>query len=167
MPRTSLTPENLPALNLPPAAIRLRQGDEGLQAFDRHRRKWVLLTPEEWVRLNFTAWLHGTLHYPDSTIANEIGIKVNDTRRRCDTVVFVPHLTEPLMIVEYKAPTVKITQDVFDQIVRYNMTLKARYLVVSNGMAHYCCVMDYTNDTYHFIPAIPDYRELQFGNSEN
>ena len=92
-------------------------------------------------------------------MANEIGIEVNGTKKRCDTVVFGRD-GKPLVIVEYKAPDVNITQDTFDQIVRYNLVFHARYLIVSNGLNHYCCVMDYTNDTYHFIPAIPDFNDI-------
>ena len=92
-------------------------------------------------------------------MANEIGIEVNGKRKRCDTVVF-GNDGKPMVIVEYKAPDVTVNQAVFDQIVRYNMTLHADYLVVSNGINHYCCVMDYENGTYHFIPEIPDYLSL-------
>ena len=107
-----------------------------------------------------------SLHYPQSLIANEIGIEVNGMKKRCDTVVFRKEGT-PLLIVEYKAPEVQITQAVFDQIVGYNMLLKAEYLIVSNGMNHYCCKMDYKRNSYHFIPQIPDYLMLSIAASEN
>ena len=93
-------------------------------------------------------------------MANEIGIELNGTKRRCDTVVFNSDGT-PLVIVEYKAPDISISQNVFDQIVRYNMVLRAGYLIVSNGITHYCCVIDYDRNTYHFIPEIPDYSSLR------
>jgi len=99
-------------------------------------------------------------------MANEIGIDLNGTKKRCDSVVFNPDGT-PLTIVEYKAPDVKITQQVFEQIARYNIVLKARYLVVSNGLNHYCCVMDYKNDYYQFIPEITDYREMKYNLNQN
>lgn len=125
-----------------------------------------MLTPEEFVRQNFTSWLMGSLNYPPSVMANEIGIRLNGTLRRCDTVVFDPD-GSPLMIVEYKAPTINVTQDVFDQIVRYNMVLHAKYLIVSNGLRHFCCRIDYNHDTYHFLPRIPDYAEMRWGTREN
>lgn len=93
-------------------------------------------------------------------MANEIGIKLNGTRKRCDTVVFNPD-GSPFVIVEYKAPDINITQNVFDQIVRYNMALKANYLIVSNGLQHYCCQIDYKNNSYRFIPRIPEYNEAK------
>lgn len=145
-------------LNLPPAELKLSRGNGVVKVFDPLRKKHVVLTPEEYVRQNFISWMIHGLHYPPSLMANEIGIELNGTRKRCDTVVFNPD-GSPLMIVEYKAPDVIITQAVFDQIARYNMALRARYLTVSNGMNHYCCVMDYDRAAYNFIPNIPDYCE--------
>lgn len=145
-----------PGLNLPPAELKLRKENGIIKVLDPLRKKYVALTPEEYVRQHFTAWMTEFLGYPSAMMNNEVQIRLNDTRRRCDTVVFHPDGT-PLMIVEYKAPTVTITQDVFDQIARYNMVLKADYLVVSNGFRHFCCEMDYENDTYKFIRTIPAY----------
>ena len=149
----------LPELNLPYTPMRIRNEKGIIKVFDTLRDKYVGLTPEEYVRQQFCAWLTSSLHYPASLMANEIGIEVNGTKKRCDTVVF-DRDGHPFMIVEYKAPDVTITQNVFDQIVRYNMTLRARYLVVSNGLNHYCCGIDYKEGTYHFIPKIPDYRDI-------
>ncbi len=153
-------------LNLPAVDLRLQEDNGTTRVFDPLRRKWVVLTPEEWVRQHFIVWLMTSLHYPQSLIANEIGIEVNGMKKRCDTVVFRKEGT-PLLIVEYKAPEVQITQAVFDQIVGYNMLLKAEYLIVSNGMNHYCCKMDYKRNSYHFIPQIPDYLMLSIAASEN
>lgn len=155
-----------PRLNLPPVDLRIKEEDGIRKVFDKLRGKYVAMTPEEFVRQHFTSWLSNQLHYPASLMANEIGIEFNGMKKRCDTVVFNPDST-PLMIVEYKAPEVQITQNVFDQIVRYNMTLRASYLVVSNGINHYCCKIDYAGGTYHFIPTIPDYTELRRPFSEN
>lgn len=154
-----MTENRFPRLNLPAVPLRLKEEDGILKVFDPLRDKYVALTPEEFVRQHFTAWLRDARHYPASLMANEIGIEVNGTRKRCDTVVF-GNDGKPMVIVEYKAPDVTVNQAVFDQIVRYNMTLHADYLVVSNGINHYCCVMDYENGTYHFIPEIPDYLSL-------
>lgn len=155
-----------PRLNLPPIDLKIKEEDGILKVFDKLRGKYVALTPEEFVRQHFTSWLSSQMHYPVSLMANEIGIEFNGMKKRCDTVVFNPD-GSPLMIVEYKAPEVQITQNVFDQIARYNMTLRASYLVVSNGINHYCCKIDYAGGIYHFIPAIPDYTELRRPFSEN
>ncbi|MDE6697507.1 MAG: type I restriction enzyme HsdR N-terminal domain-containing protein [Muribaculaceae bacterium] len=128
--------------------------DRILKVFDPLRKKYVALTPEEYVRQHFTAWMTDSLGYPASLMKNEVSLNLNNTRRRCDTVVFRKDGT-PAVIVEYKAPTVAITQSVFDQIARYNMVLNSRYLIVSNGLKHFCCEMDYENDTYRFLPHMP------------
>lgn len=148
-----------PPLNLPPANLRLKMEGKNLKVFDPLRRKYVALTPEEYVRQHFTAWMTDSLGYPASLMNNEVSLKLNDTSRRCDTVVFRSDGT-PAVIIEYKAPTVAITQNVFDQIARYNMVLQSRYLIVSNGLRHFCCEMDYENDTYRFLPQIPVWTAL-------
>lgn len=149
-----------PKLNLPPFNLRTRMEGEILKVYDSLRDRYVALTPEEYVRQHFINFMTSLLHYPPSIIANEIGIDLNGTRKRCDSVVFGSD-ANPLMIIEYKAPGVEITQNVFDQIVRYNMELKAKYLIVSNGMRHFCCKMDYEKNTYQFLPKIPDYLDLR------
>ena len=156
----------LPRLNLPLARMRVRKTADGLQVFDPLRDKFVALTPEEYVRQQFTAWLRTEFGFPAPFMANEIGVTFNGTSRRCDTVIFGRD-KNPKVIVEYKAPNVRITQTVFDQIVRYNHVLHADYLVVSNGMETFCCRMDYQANTYHFIPRLPDYRSLHFSVGEN
>ena len=148
--------KNFPSLNIPLSELRLKSENGEIKVYDRARDKYVTLTPEEFVRQHFVEWLIRDYGYPRSLIANEAGVKVNDTKKRCDTIVY-NRQGDPLMIVEYKAPGVNINQDTFDQIVRYNMALRARYLVVSNGLRHYCCVIDYKNNTYNFIPQIPHY----------
>lgn len=149
-----------PALNLPPAQLRLRYPDvsQRPEVYDPQRSRWVALTPEEWVRQNFVDMLIRLKGYPGGRIANEISIKLNSTARRCDTVVF-DAMKRPLMIVEYKAPAISVTQKVFDQIVRYNMVLRARYLTVSNGIRHFCCEIDYDRMSYRFLPDIPAFAE--------
>lgn len=151
---------DFPVLNLPPAELRFSRGDINIKVFDCLRKKFVVCTPEEYVRQRFTYWMINTLGYPASIMANEIGISLNGTKKRCDTVCFNPD-GMPLMIVEYKAPDVNVTQNVFDQIVRYNMVLKARFLVVTNGKNHYCCVIDYSDSSYRFLPYIPTYSECK------
>ena len=124
------------------------------------RRRFVALTPEEWVRQHFVAHLTADLGYPAPLLANEVAITLNSTSRRCDTVLYSPQGLRPQMIVEYKAPHIRITQKVFDQIVRYNSVLRVPYLIVSNGLTHYCCHIDYTTPRVTFLPTIPPYSEL-------
>ena len=146
-------------LNLPsyPVKIQVRNGKNVI--FDPLRRKFVALTPEEWVRQHFVNLLTGVKGYPKGLLGNEVQLDLNGTKKRCDTVLFDKNLNAR-MIVEYKAPHVEITQAVFDQITRYNMVLKVEYLIVSNGLRHYCCRIDYNTMKYTFMPDIPTYEEL-------
>lgn len=146
-------------LNLPTCQFQIMRSADGDKIFDRLRKKFVALTPEEWVRQNFVNYLVEYKGFPVSLMANEVAITLNNTRRRCDTVVY-SKMAEPLVIIEYKASSVEITQQVFDQIVRYNMVLRAQYLIVSNGLNHYCCSIDYDNNSYKFIKDIPNYDAL-------
>lgn len=146
-------------LNLPPAPLRLRSGSKGVEVFDPLRRKWLVLTPEEWVRQHFVAYLTSALGVPSSRVANEQRVTLNGMARRCDTVIYSPAL-QPVAIVEYKAPTVPITQEVFDQIVRYNMVLRVRYLIVSNGLRHFCARVDYDSHRCTLLPSLPTYEEM-------
>lgn len=144
-------------LSLPKVTLRTRTSPDGdTEVYDPLRRRYVALTPEELVRQHFAAWLTGELGYPASHIANEVTLTLNGTRRRCDTLVY-DQAGQPLMIVEYKAPSVAVTQAVFDQIVRYNMVLRAAYLCVSNGLRHYCCAIDYASGSYRFLSNVPPY----------
>lgn len=159
--------KKLPPLSIPIAGLRLSKDEEGkLKVFDILRNRFVALTPEEWVRQNFIHWLIDQKQYPASLISNEIEIKLNDTKKRCDTIVF-SRQCQPLVIIEYKAPGVEITQATFEQIVRYNMKLKAQYLIVTNGLQSYCCKIDYLRDSYHFIKKIPTYPEISGLPGEN
>lgn len=152
----------MPALNLPPCELRLRPDADsrrgGLEVYDALRHRWVALTPEEWVRQNFVAFLVSCRAFPASLMGNEVELKFNGMSRRCDTVVYTRSL-RPLCIVEYKAPHVAVTQKVFDQIARYNSVLQASYLIVSNGLAHYCC--RYNGAGYEFLRDIPKFGQLK------
>ena len=146
-------------LNLPKYGIKIKN-DKGHQSiFDVLRRKYVALTPEEWVRQHFVHFLIEHKGYPKALMANEIQLAIGNKKLRCDSVLYDRTL-KPRMIIEYKAPTVSITQKVFDQITIYNMLLHVDYLVVSNGIKHYCCSMDYANQKYLFLEDIPDYQNL-------
>ena len=147
------------SLNLPPFDIKLQQRDGKSFIFDPLRKKYIALTPEEWVRQHFVHFLTDFKGYPKGLLANEVQLNLNGTKKRCDTVFFNKDLSAR-MIVEYKAPHVEITQAVFDQITRYNMVLKVEYLIVSNGLRHYCCRIDYNTMQYTFLPDIPAYTEL-------
>lgn len=150
----------MPALNLPCAQLKLRRDDTGMpQVYDEYRLRWVKLTPEEWVRQHFTAWLRDYRGYLKHRIATEVALTLNDTPRRCDAVIYGDD-AKPLMVIEFKAPSVRITQKTFDQIVRYNMVLHVPLLMVSNGMKHICCAIDYDKETYEFLADVPRYSEL-------
>lgn len=152
----------MPGLNLPAVETIVREHPGGAgrrEIFDPLRGRFVALTPEEWVRRHFTAYLIDSLGYPAGLMANEVSLRLNNMSRRCDTVVYSRCGLRPLMIVEYKAPAVDITQRTFDQIARYNMVLGARWLVVSNGLRHYCCRMD-GEGSYTFVEQIPAYGAL-------
>ena len=138
-------------------ALNLR--NEKQMVFDFLRKRFVALTPEEWVRQQFTHFLVEHKGYPAMFIGNEITLSVGRLSRRCDSVVFNKS-AEPVMIIEYKAPTVKITQKVFEQICSYNIALHAPYLTVSNGLQSYCCRIDKEANTYEFLKDIPAYGEL-------
>ncbi len=127
--------------------------------FDFLRRKYVALTPEEWVRQHFTHYLVEHKGYPKGLLGNEIELQIGDKRLRCDSILY-NKVAQPQMIIEYKAPTVPLQQKVFDQISAYNLLLRVDYLLISNGMEHYCCKMDYEHRKYIFLQDIPDYEKL-------
>lgn len=146
-------------LNLPSYSAKIQKRNGKNVIFDTLRQKFVALTPEEWVRQHFIHLLTDHKGYPKGLLANEIQLALNGTKKRCDTVLFNKDLSAK-MIIEYKAPNIEITQAVFDQITRYNMVLKVEYLIVSNGINHYCCRIDYSTMKYTFLPEIPDFKDL-------
>ncbi|MBQ9671937.1 MAG: type I restriction enzyme HsdR N-terminal domain-containing protein [Prevotella sp.] len=146
-------------LNLPPFDVRLKEANGRQQVFDVLRRRYVALTPEEWVRQHFVHFLIEQKGYPKGLLCNEIELKVGEKKLRCDSVLYDRQM-RPRMIIEYKAPQVAITQRVFDQITVYNMLLHVDYLIVSNGLHHYCCRMGYEKRQYAFLKDIPPYAEL-------
>lgn len=146
-------------LNLPPVDLKLSIVNGKRMIYDILRKKSIQVTPEEWVRQHFVHFLINEKSYPSSLMANEVLLNFNGMDRRCDTVVYDRNLI-PQLIVEYKAPHIDIDQKVFDQICRYNFVLRVGYLIVSNGIQHYCCKIDYENKTYSFIKDIPMYDEL-------
>lgn len=153
---------SFPQLNLPPTTLRVRKNKQGRPlVFDPLRKRYVTLTAEEWVRQHFVAFLIHVLGYPSGLLANEISISVGGVNRRCDSVLFARDGGTPRLIIEYKAPQVVITQDVFTQIQSYNSVLKVDYLIVSNGLQHFCCHIDYLTQKVIFLHEIPYYDELE------
>ena len=146
-------------INLPPYEIKLREQNGRRQIFDFLRRRYVSLTPEEWVRQHFVHFLIEQKGYPKGLLANEVEQKIGDKKLRCDTLLYNKEL-RPRMIIEYKDPEIAITQRVFNQITVYNFLLHVDYLIVSNGRQHYCCRMDYEKREYTFLQDIPHYTEL-------
>ena len=147
------------ALNLPKTSLKITKQGNRLSVLDILRKRHVSLTPEEWVRQHFVSFLLTHKGFPAARMANEVGICLNHTAKRCDTVVY-DHEARPLVIIEYKAPSVTINKNTFSQIARYNLVLKVDYLIVSNGLKHYCCKMDYATGSYTFLQEIPDYKTI-------
>ncbi len=146
-------------LNLPDFEFKISEREGKRRLWDPIRMKYVAITPEEIVRQGFVSFLIGEKKYPASHISNEQAIVLNGMNRRCDSVVYDKNGC-PKVIIEYKAPTVVLSQKVFDQISKYNFVMHVDYLIVSNGMNHYCVKMNYDNCTYSFLTDIPYYNEL-------
>ena len=144
-------------LNLPEYAFRVKKNEKHTLIFDMIRKKDIVLTPEEWVRQHFVQYLIQEKKYPVSLIAIEKQLTINNLKKRTDILIFSPKGT-PDIIVECKAPHIKINQDTFDQIARYNLKLNAHFLVVTNGLQHYYCQLDTENKTYIFLQDIPAYK---------
>jgi hypothetical protein len=146
-------------INLPRYEIKFREQFGKRQIFDFLRRKYVALTPEEWVRQHFVHYLVSQKGYPKGLLANEVELVVGKKKLRCDTLLY-NRVLKPQMIIEYKSPEIELTQRVFNQITVYNFLLHVEYLIVSNGRQHYCCRMDYDQRSYQFLRDIPDYAVL-------
>lgn len=146
-------------LNLPAFEPKICEQNGKICIFDTIRKKWVAFTPEEMVRQHFVNYLVEYKMYPMSHIVNESSITVGNVKKRCDSVLYNKS-GKPKVIVEYKAPSVKITNDVFAQISRYNIALRVDYLIVSNGINHYCVKVDYETGGYVFLNDIPDYNSI-------
>lgn len=145
-------------LKFPTYNFRVKNKENKLFIFDEIRKKFVVLQPEEWVRQNCVQFLIQDKHYPKSLINVEKELKINNLKKRYDIVVYNSDGSIHL-IVECKAFNVGITQHTFDQIARYNMTLNASYLMVTNGLNHYYCTIDHENQQYHFLKEIPKYNK--------
>lgn len=145
------------ALNFPTYQFRIKSSENTNYIFDIIRKKYVVLTPEEWVRQHTVHFLIFEKNYPKSLIAVEKQLKVNNLVKRFDVLVFNKEGL-PEIIVECKSPNIKISQDTFDQIARYNLKLNANKLVVTNGIQHYFCKLDHKEQQYIFLEEIPNYK---------
>lgn len=151
---------DLPELNFPNSKFKLKEEDGKLFIFDDARKKFVMLTPEEWVRQNCLHYLRDQKRYPISLLAVEKGIKINNQNLRYDIVAYSKN-TKPILLVECKAPEVKISQLAFDQIAVYNLELKVPFLMVTNGLQHFCCVSDFENARYNFLKEVPEFSSIK------
>ncbi|MDB2493319.1 type I restriction enzyme HsdR N-terminal domain-containing protein [Flavobacteriaceae bacterium] len=143
-------------LNFPTYSFRFKNSENNTHIFDVIRKKFVVLQPEEWVRQHCVQYLIQEKNYPISLINVEKVILINGLKKRYDIVVFNPD-GSLAVVVECKAPKVQISQSVFDQIARYNLTLKASYLMVTNGLNHYFCTMNHHLESFEFLETLPNY----------
>jgi len=152
----------LSRLNLPPYEYKLRSTDDRAEIFDPVRKLWIALTPEEWVRQHFINYLLTNSKVPPGLIAIEKQIKVNRLARRCDIIIF-RQSGNPVLIVECKAPQVNIGKEALEQALRYNLALNIDYLVLTNGLVHYCFKLDYAKQAGNQLNYIPSFKELDSG----
>jgi hypothetical protein len=143
-------------LNLPSFALKIKEENGISYIFDQTRKKYLVLTPEEWVRQHLIHFLIEVKKYPRSLMKLEGGLKLNNLQKRSDILLFNKY-GKKIILVECKAPSVKINQETFDQIARYNFVHKVEWLLVSNGIQHFCCRIDYEKKTYNFVEELPDY----------
>ncbi len=147
-------------LNLPTYSFKIKTDGQRKLIFDTIRKKYIALTPEEWVRQNFIRFLNEAKNYPLSLMAVELHQKIFKSVRRSDILVF-NNSGEPFMIVECKAPGIRLDNKVFEQAAGYNVQFKTNYLVVTNGLQHFCCLLNHDAGTWEFLKDIPDYWEAK------
>jgi len=143
-------------LNFPVYNFRFKNSENKVAIFDEIRKKFIILSPEEWVRQHVVQYFLQEKKYPKSLINVEKLLKINGLTKRYDVVVFNPD-GSIFILVECKAPEIKIAQNTFDQIARYNLTMKAEFLMITNGHNHYFCQMDFENEKYNFLHELPHY----------
>jgi type I site-specific restriction-modification system R (restriction) subunit len=142
---------------LPPCKFKIKNSENKRLIFDNLRKKYIVLTPEEWVRHHYVSYLQKVKNYPESIMAVEKQLTINGLKKRTDILIFNKNGL-PEIIVECKAPSVEITQSTFDQIARYNLKLNAKYLIVTNGLSHFYCQVDPKMEAYTFLKDIPSYK---------
>ncbi len=143
-------------LNLPYYPFKLKSDGNRYLILDELRKKYIVLTPEEWVRQHIIQYLINFKNYPKGLISLEKGLRLNDLLKRTDVLVFDSN-TEPLLLIECKAPEVKISQDVFDQAARYNSVYKVKYILITNGLEHFCAEIEHSSSSYKFLNDIPSF----------
>ena len=146
-------------LNLPQYSFRIKKQNEKLVIFDSQRKRYVALTPEEWVRQNFIRFLIEEKGYPAAYLAIEKQLNMNGMKKRCDAILYNEH-ARPFLIIELKAPNVAISQATFDQVAVYNAKLKVDFFIISNGIEHFCCKVNLETARYEFFPEIPDFNQI-------
>ena len=147
-------------LNLPAYSFKLKEGDGTRKMiYDEFRNLYVSLTPEEWVRQHFAQYLVNYKAYPRGRLGVEVMFRINRLNRRADILVY-NDLGNPLLIVECKAPAVKINEKVFNQILNYNLKFRLKYIIVTNGIQHYACRLDWEKNTWSYLESVPRYEEL-------
>jgi type I site-specific restriction endonuclease len=147
-------------LNLPEYKFRIKKQDEKLLIFDSQRKRYVSLTPEEWVRQHFIQFMIEAKGYPAAYLAIEKQLNLNGMKKRCDAILY-DNTGQPIMIIEFKAPNVLISQATFDQVAVYNSKLNVDFFIISNGIEHYCCRVNIQTARYEFFPEIPHFSVLQ------
>jgi hypothetical protein len=152
---------NLKSLQLPAYSCKIRETSDGKQIFDFVRAKYVALTPEEWVRQHFLNYMVTDLGYPPGLIKVEASFRLNSMLRRADILVY-SRTGAPVLIVECKAPEIKINQTVFDQIINYNFNYCVKYIIVTNGLKHYAAEVDQVTKRFSFLEQMPDYNFINF-----
>ena len=146
-------------LNLPIGELKIKEQNGKYYVFDRLRKQFVRLTQEEFVRQQFVSFLIDYKDYPPGRLANEVEIVLGNVKKRCDTILY-DNLLKPVMIIEYKAPPIAISQKTFDQIARYNFVLQVPWLIISNGLQHFCCLTDPEKREYVFVNEIPEHKRI-------
>ena len=149
----------LQTLNLPSYSFTIKEENKKTKIFDEIRKKYLVLTPEEWVRQNVIKYLVEEKGYPKGLIAIEKGLSLNGLKKRTDILIYDKN-GAPVLMVECKAPSIKINQDTFDQIGRYNINFKLPYLFVTNGMQHYIAKVDFEEERFSFLKEVPNYESI-------
>jgi type I site-specific restriction endonuclease len=146
-------------LNLPTYLFNTKSENGRTYIFDLIRQKYIVLTPEEWVRQNFIHYLHQEKQFPKSLIGVETGLLLNKLRKRTDILLY-DRTGIVIAIVECKAPNIQINQTTFEQVLRYNMAYKVPYVILTNGLIHFCCKLNYASNNYEFLKDIPDFKSF-------
>lgn len=146
-------------LNIPYFQSRIEQRGEKKFIFDPFRKQYLILTPEEWVRQQFLHWICNDFGYPKGLVAVETPLKYNKLKKRADAVIYNSQL-KPVMIIEFKSPQVSITEKTFEQAVRYNFAFKTPYIILTNGLTHYCCFINHNQKKVEYLSQIPLYKQI-------